>query len=74
MRIAVVGAGLMGSGIAQVSAVAGHDVVLQDVGEDALTRGRDGIAASLARFAEKGKVSQSDAQAALERIVTTTDL
>ncbi|MCU0299495.1 MAG: 3-hydroxyacyl-CoA dehydrogenase family protein [Candidatus Nanopelagicales bacterium] len=74
MRIAVVGAGLMGSGIAQVSAVAGHDVVLQDVGEDALTRGRDGIAASLAKFAEKGKVSQSDAQAALERIVTTTDL
>ena len=74
MRIAVVGAGLMGAGIAQVSAAAGHDVILQDVSGPALDRGRDGIAASLGRFAEKGKISPDDATAALERITLTTDL
>jgi 3-hydroxybutyryl-CoA dehydrogenase len=74
MRIAVVGAGLMGGGIAQVSAVAGHEVVLQDVGEQAVTRGRDAIAASLTKFADKGKISSEDAEAALSRIITTTDL
>ena len=40
--LAVVGAGLMGSGIAQVAAVAGHDVVLRDVTDEALARGRGG--------------------------------
>jgi 3-hydroxybutyryl-CoA dehydrogenase len=72
--IAVVGAGLMGSGIAQVSAAAGHDVVLRDVTEEALQRGRDGIASSLARFVGKGSLDQAVADAALERITTTTDL
>ena len=64
----------MGAGIAQVSAAAGHDVILQDVSGPALDRGRDGIAASLGRFAEKGKISPDDATAALERITLTTDL
>ena len=72
MKIAVVGAGLMGAGIAQVSAAAGHDVVLQDVSEEGLSRGRAGIEKSLAKFAEKGKVD--DVQAVLNRISTTTDL
>ena len=74
MRIGVVGAGLMGAGIAQVSAVAGHDVVLQDVNDGAVARGRDGIAKSLAKFAEKGKISAEDEQAALARVSTTTEL
>lgn len=74
MRIGVVGAGLMGAGIAQVSAVAGHDVVLQDVSEAPVARGRDGIAKSLARFAEKGKISAEDEQGALDRIALATDL
>lgn len=74
MRIAVVGAGLMGAGIAQVSAVAGHDVVLQDVSQDGLARGVAGIEKSLAKFAEKGKVSSGDVDLALDRITTTTDL
>ncbi len=70
----MVGAGLMGAGIAQVSAVAGHDVVLQDVGVEALERGRSGIEKSLAKFAEKAKLTAEEAQAALGRITTTTDL
>ncbi len=74
MRIAVVGAGLMGGGIAQVSAVAGHDVILQDVSTESVARGRDAIAASLTKFAEKGRLTGEQAQAALERIVTVTDL
>lgn len=72
--LAVVGAGLMGSGIAQVAAVAGHEVVLRDVTEEALTRARDGISRSLARFVSKGSLEQAGADAATERITTTTDL
>jgi 3-hydroxybutyryl-CoA dehydrogenase len=73
-KLAVIGAGLMGSGIAQVSAQAGWDVVLRDVTDAALTRGIDGIRASYARFAAKGKLEEADADAALARITTTTDL
>lgn len=73
-RIAVVGAGLMGSGIAQVSAQAGHEVVLRDVTEEALRRGLDGIRASYDRFVGKGRLSAEEAEAALARITTTTDL
>ncbi|MFB6824204.1 3-hydroxyacyl-CoA dehydrogenase family protein [Streptomyces virginiae] len=73
-KLAVIGAGLMGSGIAQVSAQAGWDVVLRDVTEAALTRGTDGIKASYDKFVSKGKMTAEDAQAALARITTTTDL
>ena len=70
----MVGAGLMGGGIAQVSAVAGHEVTLQDVGQESLTRGKDAIAASLDKFAQKGRLSEQEAHEALARITTTTDL
>jgi 3-hydroxybutyryl-CoA dehydrogenase len=73
-RIVVVGAGLMGSGIAQVSAQAGHTVVLRDVTQEALTRATSGIESSLARFVAKDKISQQDAEASLRRISTTTEL
>ncbi|MER5868636.1 3-hydroxyacyl-CoA dehydrogenase family protein [Streptomyces sp. NPDC002044] len=73
-KLAVIGAGLMGSGIAQVSAQAGWDVVLRDVTEAALTRGTDGIKSSYDKFVSKGKLSAEDAEAALARITTTTDL
>jgi 3-hydroxybutyryl-CoA dehydrogenase len=73
-QIAVIGAGLMGSGIAQVSAQAGYEVVLRDVTEAALTRGVDGIRASYERFVAKGKLSAGEAEAALARITTTTEL
>jgi 3-hydroxybutyryl-CoA dehydrogenase len=72
--LAVVGAGLMGSGIAQVAAVAGHDVVLRDVTDEALARGRTAIEKSLTRFVTKGTLEAADAEAALARITTTTDL
>ena len=55
-KLAVIGAGLMGSGIAQVSAQAGWDVVLRDVTDEALTRGTDGIKASYDKFVTKGKL------------------
>ncbi|MEV6210648.1 3-hydroxyacyl-CoA dehydrogenase family protein [Kitasatospora sp. NPDC051914] len=73
-RIAVIGAGLMGAGIAQVSAQAGHPVVLRDVTEAALQRGLDGIRASYEKFTAKGRMTAEEAEAALGRITTTTDL
>ncbi|MFJ3580931.1 3-hydroxyacyl-CoA dehydrogenase family protein [Streptomyces sp. NPDC090127] len=73
-KLAVIGAGLMGSGIAQVSAQAGWDVVLRDVTDAALTRGTDGIKASYDRFVAKGKLAAEDAEAALGRITATTEL
>ncbi|MYV54434.1 3-hydroxyacyl-CoA dehydrogenase family protein [Streptomyces sp. SID3212] len=73
-KLAVIGAGLMGSGIAQVSAQAGWDVVLRDVTDAALARGIDGIRASYGKFVAKGKLEEADADAALSRITTTTDL
>ncbi|KUL36281.1 3-hydroxybutyryl-CoA dehydrogenase [Streptomyces sp. NRRL F-4489] len=73
-KLAVIGAGLMGSGIAQVSAQAGWDVVLRDVTDEALARGKGGIAASYEKFVAKGKLEASAAEQALARITTTTDL
>ena len=72
--VMVVGAGLMGSGIAQVSAIAGHDVILRDISPEAVAKGRGAIEASLAKFADKGAISSEDAEAALARISGTTDL
>jgi 3-hydroxybutyryl-CoA dehydrogenase len=73
-KLAVIGAGLMGSGIAQVSAQAGWDVVLRDVTDEALARGRGGIEKSLERFVAKDRLTAEDAAAALGRITTSTEL
>ncbi|BAU86142.1 3-hydroxyacyl-CoA dehydrogenase family protein [Streptomyces laurentii] len=73
-KLAVIGAGLMGSGIAQVSAQAGWDVVLRDVTDAALTRGTDAIRTSYERFVAKDRMTAADAEAALGRITATTDL
>jgi 3-hydroxybutyryl-CoA dehydrogenase len=67
-RMAVVGAGQMGSGIAQVAAQAGIEVLLTDATLDLAKRGHDKIAASLARLVEKGKMSAGDRSALLARI------
>jgi 3-hydroxybutyryl-CoA dehydrogenase len=73
-RVAVVGAGLMGSGIAQVAAQAGWHVVLHDVTDDALRRGIAGIEKSTARLVEKNRLSADDRDATLARLTTTPDL
>lgn len=72
--LAVVGAGLMGSGIAQVAAVAGWRVLLHDVSEDALERGSAAIRASLDKLVEKDRLGSAAAEAATGRIATGTDL
>ena len=73
-RLGVVGAGLMGAGIAQVAAQAGWDVTVRDLDEGSLTRGRDAIRGSLDRFVAKEAISAQDAEAAMDRIRTTTEL
>jgi 3-hydroxybutyryl-CoA dehydrogenase len=73
-RLAVIGAGLMGSGIAQVAAQAGWQVVLRDLDDTATRRGLDGIRTSLEKFAAKGTLEAADVDAALGRITPTTDL
>jgi len=73
-RVAVVGAGLMGSGIAQVAAQAGWRVVLRDITDEALARGRAGIEESTARLVEKGQLADDDRDATLARLTTTRDL
>lgn len=72
--VAVIGAGLMGSGIAQVAATAGYDVRLRDVDTAAVDRGLASIRASLDRFVSKGSLGAADADAALARITGTTSL
>jgi 3-hydroxybutyryl-CoA dehydrogenase len=71
--VCVVGAGQMGSGIAQVAAVAGFDVRLVDVAPQQLERARSGIEESLAKLVEKGRVEAADAEAALRRIETAAE-
>jgi len=72
-KIGVVGAGTMGTGIAQVAAVAGFDVVLNDVGDEFLERSLKIIDKSLSKLIEKGKI-EADKGEILSRIKTTTEL
>src|SRR3954468_6198656 len=75
-RTAVLGAGVMGSGIAQVMAIAGHEVACYDVADDALAKGRANV--ETGRFGirgavERGKLTAEDADAALARITFTSN-
>lgn len=72
--VAVVGAGAMGSGIAQTCAVAGLEVLLYDAQEGALERASGAMAASLARLVKKGSLTEAEAQAALGRVRTVGGL
>jgi 3-hydroxybutyryl-CoA dehydrogenase len=72
-RVGVVGGGLMGHGIAQVSAQAGYEVVLREVDQAAIDKCMGKISKQLARAVEKGKSTQEDADALLARITTTSD-
>jgi 3-hydroxybutyryl-CoA dehydrogenase len=72
-KVGVLGAGLMGHGIAQVTAAAGYDVVLREVDDATLEKGIGRIDKQLAKAVEKGKSSQEDADAVRGRIQGTTD-
>jgi 3-hydroxybutyryl-CoA dehydrogenase len=72
--IGVLGAGTMGHGIAQVAAAAGFQVVLRDIDESAVIRGRQSIESNLAKGIERGKVTEQERDNTLARIKTTTDL
>lgn len=72
-KMAVIGAGQMGAGIAQVSAQAGIHVFLSDVSVELAEKGKAGIAKQLARAVEKGKLEANDADAALARIEPVGD-
>ncbi len=73
-RIGVVGAGQMGNGIAHVVALAGYDVVLNDLSEDRLKAALDEIRVNMTRQASRGQISGDDMDKALKRITTSTDL
>jgi 3-hydroxybutyryl-CoA dehydrogenase len=73
-RVGVIGAGQMGNGIAHVFALAGFDVALHDVSEEALDRAPDIIRANIDRQVSRGKVSEEEREAALARIVIERDL
>lgn len=70
----VIGAGFMGSGIAQVSAAAGYGVVMQDINEEFLQKGVNIIQKNLTGNVTKGKLTEDDKAAILGRITTTTAL
>jgi 3-hydroxybutyryl-CoA dehydrogenase len=74
LRVAVLGAGTMGNGIAQVFAQAGHPVVLRDVDGKALDRAMGQVDKSLAKLVEKGKLGAEDRSSALGRIRATTSI
>ena len=71
--IGVIGAGIMGNGIAQVSAAAGLAVIMVDINDAALDRGFASIAASLDKLVKKEKISAAEREATLARIGKTTD-
>lgn len=73
-KVMVIGAGQMGSGIAQVSAMSGYDVLLHDLKEEYVEKGLGTITKNLSRQVEKGKMAAEDKEAALSRLTSSTDL
>src|SRR3954468_10927794 len=71
-RIAVIGAGQMGNGIAHVFAQSGFDVVMIDVAQAALDKGRETISKNLDRQIKKGSITEADKSGILGRLTTET--
>ena len=74
MRVLVIGSGIMGNGIAQVSAMSGHETTLQDISAEQLDKARGTIETSLARFEKKGKIDGAGVAATWERLTLSEDL
>ncbi|MDP2727180.1 MAG: 3-hydroxyacyl-CoA dehydrogenase NAD-binding domain-containing protein [Dehalococcoidia bacterium] len=72
--VCVLGSGTMGSGIAQVAAQSGYEVILRDISEDFLIRGMGNIKRSLERLAKAGHIEAASVEPILSRIRMTTDL
>lgn len=72
-KVAVVGSGLMGGGIAQAAATAGYEVVNVDIAEAPLEKAKALIAKLVSKKVEKGKISQEECDATLARLTFTTD-
>ncbi|MBU5315295.1 3-hydroxybutyryl-CoA dehydrogenase [Clostridium bornimense] len=73
-KVCVIGAGTMGSGIAQVFAVKGYEVVLRDVKDEFIERGLNGISKTFDKLVSKGKMTEEDKVAALTRITGSTNI
>jgi 3-hydroxybutyryl-CoA dehydrogenase len=73
-KVGVVGCGLMGRGIAEVSAKSGYDVVVSEINKELLDKGMAAINQSLSKAVEKGKITEPDKAAALGKIKGTTDM
>jgi 3-hydroxybutyryl-CoA dehydrogenase len=73
-KIMIIGAGAMGSGIAQVAAQAGYSVILNDVAEEFVNKGIDNISNNLDRLVKKEKISSSDKKAVMDRVTPSTSL
>lgn len=73
-KVLVIGAGQMGSGIAQVCAMSGYDVILHDLKEEFVQKGILNISKNLNRQVEKGKISDEESQKILSRLSTSTDI
>ena len=73
-RVAVLGAGNMGHGIAEVAALAGYDVSLRDINDELVQKGYDQIEWSLGKLAEKDRIGDDEADAALDRVEAFVDL
>ena len=73
-KVMVIGAGQMGSGIAQVCAMAGYDVYMNDLKQEFLDRGLSGITKNLGRSVDKGRMTEDEKAAVLGRLQTTTAL
>src|SRR5207245_7903752 len=71
-KVGVLGCGLMGSGIAQVAAMAGYPTVVKEVSEEFLKKGMTGIDKSLAKFAEKQTITPEKRTETLQRLKDTT--
>ncbi|HYP23887.1 MAG TPA: 3-hydroxybutyryl-CoA dehydrogenase [Actinomycetota bacterium] len=72
-KVGVVGCGTMGSGICEVCARAGYEVVFTEITQEAVEAGRDRIARSLRRGVERGKMDQAEADSILSRISSSTN-